>query len=340
MEARSHAPIGLFERRVSTVTDVDTRRIGELDVSLLGLGCNNFGQRCDEEQSAAVVHAALDAGVTFFDTADIYGEGLSEDFLGKALKGSRDDVVVCTKWSRHDLPTGFTGGARESIRFAVDASLYRLDTDWIDVYVLHRPDPEVDIDETLAALDELVVAGKVREIGCSNHDADQIASAAEAAASQEGARYTSVQNRYSVLYREPEAEVLEACEKYDLSFIPYFPLESGLLTGKVPYDGEPERGTRLGDWPDDGRFLSDAFRAQAKALDAYARSVDRTILELALNWLASKPRVSSIIAGATQPEQVQANAASLGWSMTVDDVGEIDEIVAATASPQTRGTQR
>ena len=315
---------------MSTVRLVESRRIGELDVSLLGLGCNNFGTRLDEDQTRDVVHAALDAGVTFFDTADVYGGGLSEEFVGKALKGSRDDVAICTKWGMHDLPAGYTAGARESVRFAVDFSLRRLDTDWIDAYVLHVPDEAVDVEETIAALDELVVAGKVREIGCSNHDADHIGEAAEAAESRHAARYTSVQNRYSVLHREPEAEVLAACKELDVAFVPYFPLESGLLTGKVPYEGDPLPGTRLREWTAEStaRFLSDDFRAKARALDEYARSVDRTILELAISWLTNQPLVASIIAGATSADQIAANVGALGWKMSDDELGEIDEITA------------
>jgi len=307
---------------------MDTRKIGQLDVSVVGLGCNNFGMRINADETTAVVHAALDAGITFFDTADMYGDTKSEQMLGEALKGQRDSVVVATKFGMRGMDEGMSGGSPEWIRKAVDASLRRLDTDWIDLYQFHEPDASVPLVETLGAMNDLVVAGKVREIGCSNFDADLMGESDEVSTDRSFAHFRSVQNRYSVLHREPEGEVLDACTELDVAFLPFFPLESGLLTGKVGDNGPPP-GTRLATMPEEGRlrFLDDERLDRVKVLGSYADRHGRTLLELAMSYLSSQPQVASVIAGATRPEQVKANAKACGWAMTEDELGEILEIV-------------
>ncbi|XXX80172.1 aldo/keto reductase [Sorangium sp. So ce134] len=313
---------------------MEKRRIGSLEVSVVGLGCNNFGGRIDEQRTAAVVGAALDAGINFFDTADVYGGTRSEELLGRALGGRRSSVIIATKFGV-PLDDERRGGARPAyIRRAVEDSLRRLGTDWIDLYQLHRPDPETPIDDTLEALDGLVRAGKVREIGSSNVSAAQIRGAQEAVRPG-GARFVSVQNEYSLLQREPEREVLAESKRRGIAFLPYFPLASGLLTGKYQADGPPPSGARLAapDAPLTARFLTDRNRQAAAALGAYATSRGRTLLELAFSWLASRPAVASVIAGATSPEQVRANAAAVGFRLTDADLHEIDRLAPPPAGP-------
>jgi aryl-alcohol dehydrogenase-like predicted oxidoreductase len=304
---------------------METRRIGSLQVSVVGLGCNNFGWRLDREGARAVVDAALAAGINFFDTADMYGDTRSEVFLGEALAGRRERAIVATKFGWR-LDDQRPGGAKPAyVRRAIEDSLRRLGTDRIDLYQLHRPDPETPIEETLAALDELVRAGKVREIGCSAFSAQQLREAA--AADRPGAaRFVSVQNEYSLLHREPEAEVLAECERQGIAFLPYFPLASGLLTGKyrggaAPVETRLAPTSRLGE-----RFLTDRNRAAADALAAFAESRGRSLLELAFSWLLSHRPVASVIAGAMSPEQVRANAAAAGWRLTADELAEIDRL--------------
>ncbi len=309
---------------------METRKIGQLDVSLVGLGCNNFGMRIDQDQTKAVVHAALDAGVNFFDTADIYGDTLSEEYLGAALHGQRDNVVIASKFGMGGMDEGLTGGSPEWIGRAIDNSLRRLDVDVIDLYQLHQPDPKVPLAETMGALHELVVAGKVREIGSSNFDADLMGEADETATDRGFTPFRSVQNRYSVLHREPESAVLDACTELGVAFLPFFPLESGLLTGKVGADGPPA-GTRLAVMAEEGRarFLSDERVDRVRVLTSYASNHGRTILELAMSYLSSQPQVASVIAGATSADQIAANVGACGWVMTADELGEIREIVTA-----------
>jgi len=304
---------------------METRRIGALDVSLVGLGCNNFGMKLDEDASARVVHAAIDAGITFFDTADIYGRTKSEVFLGRALSSHRDAVVIATKFG---LPVDdHRQGARpEYVRQAAEDSLRRLGTDRIDLYQLHQPDPSVPIADTLGALDELVRAGKVREIGCSNFSAEQLREA-QAATRRTAASFVSVQNEYSLLNREAEREVLAECERLGLAFLPYFPLASGLLTGKYALGAPVPEGSRLSKSWAASRFLSDERLATVDALAAWARSRGRTTLELAMSWLASRQTVASVIAGATTPEQVRANASAAGWPLSATDHAEIETIL-------------
>jgi aryl-alcohol dehydrogenase-like predicted oxidoreductase len=309
-------------------------RLGDsgLAVSVVGLGCNNFGRRIDRDASHAVVDTAITAGVTLFDTADSYGTppGTSEQFLGEALKGRRDDVIVATKFG-HDLrgANGPDWGARGSRRYvlrAVEASLRRLDTDWIDLYQLHYPDEETPVEETLATLTDLVKEGKVRYIGCSNVAGWQVADAAWTASSAGLAGFISVQNEYSLLDRSIEAEVVPACERFGLGVLPYFPLAQGLLTGKFRR-GEPAApGTRLATRPE---VLDSADWNVVEALAAFAEERDVGLLDVAIGWLAAQPAVASVIAGATRPEQVRANVAAAEWSPSVEDLAALDAITAS-----------
>lgn len=309
---------------------MQTRRIGSLEVSVVGLGCNNFGMRVEEAGTAAVVHAALETGINFFDTADVYGGTKSEEFLGRALREHRDAVLIATKFGikLDDQRPG--GGRPEYVRSAAEDSLRRLGTDRIDLYQMHRPDPDVPIAETLGALHELVQAGKVREIGCSNFSAEQLREAEAAAAGK--SRFVSVQNEYSLLHRDPEQGVLAECERLGLAFLPYFPLASGLLTGKYQKGQPAPPNTRLAK---DDRFSgmdSSAQVAQMEALRQFAEARHHTLLELAFSWLLTRRAVASVIAGATKPEQVKANAAAVHWSPSTEDLAEIDRILSAQAA--------
>lgn len=296
---------------------METRKIGSLSVSVVGLGCNNFGRRVDEEGTRRVVDAALDNGVDFFDTADIYGGTKSEEFLGRVLKGRRDRVVLATKFG-HEVDSERKGAHPDYIRRAVEDSLQRLQTDRIDLYQLHTPDANVPIADTLGALDELVKAGKVREIGCSNFSAEQLR---EAEAAAVGARFVSVQNEYSLFKRDPEKEVLPECARLDIAFIPYFPLASGLLTGKYRKGKAAPHGTRI---QADSDQLSEANLERVERLVTLAEGYGYTILDLAFSWLLSRPEVSSVIAGATKPEQVIANAKAVGWKLEPEQLAEVD----------------
>lgn len=305
---------------------METRKIGSLSVSLVGLGCNNFGWKIDLAATRRVVDAALDAGIDFLDTADMYGVTKSEEFLGEVLAGRRDRVVLATKFG-WKVDEARQGGAKPAyIRQAAEDSLRRLATDHIDLYQLHQPDPSTPIADTLATLDELVKSGKVREIGCSNFSAAQIKEA-KAAVQAGAARFVSVQNQYSLLHREPEGEVLAECEREGLAFLPFFPLASGLLTGKYR-QGEPgPEGARLsGDPKRASRFRSERNEEIAEKLRRFAESRGHTLLELAFSWLASHRAVASVIAGATSPEQVQANSKAVAWKLSPEDLAEIDRI--------------
>ena len=307
-----------------------TRRIGSLEVSEVGLGCNNFGPRLDAAGTAAVVHAALEAGITFFDTADVYGAGRSEEFLAKALAGRRERVVIATKFGM-EMGPGRKGARAAYVKRACEESLKRLKTDRIDLFQLHRPDPGTPIAETLGALDELARAGKVREIGCSYFGAAQLREARAAAG--QGVRFVSVQNEYSLLVREPEREVLAECERERLAFLPYYPLASGLLTGKYrrgrPAPGNTRLATNAG-WNE--RFLTDPNARRAESLAEFAESRGHTLLELAFSWLLRDGVVASVIAGAMSPEQVRANALAAGWTLGAGDRAEVDRITAPTPS--------
>jgi aryl-alcohol dehydrogenase-like predicted oxidoreductase len=306
---------------------LEKRKIGSLEVSLAGIGCNNFGWRIDAEGTAAVVTAAIDAGINFFDTADMYGTGQSEEYLGRALKGRREQVLIATKFGLK-MAEGKEGAKPEYVRQAAEDSLRRLGTDHIDLYQIHKPDPSTPIADTLGALDELVKAGKVREIGCSNFSAEQLR---EAASVPGGARFVSVQNNYSLLHREPEAEVLPECERQGIAFLPYFPLANGLLTGKYRKGEAFPKSSRA----EDGfgpKIFTDENLALADQLRGFAESRGHTLLELSMAWLAAKKSIASIIAGAKTPEQAKANASAVAWRLGEADVTAVDGILTAKPS--------
>jgi aryl-alcohol dehydrogenase-like predicted oxidoreductase len=313
---------------------MDMRKVGSLEVSLVGLGCNNFGMRIDEERSAGVVHAALDSGINFFDTADVYGRTRSEQYLGRALGSRRDDAIVATKFvAPIDDDPSHAGASARWVAEAVEGSLRRLGTDRIDLYQQHGPDPNVPIDETLTALDRLVRDGKVREIGNSNFSGAQI-DEAESVSQRGGlARYVSAQNHFNLLHREPLQDVVRECVQHGLGVLPYFPLASGLLTGKYRRGEPAPEGTRLSQLPEEraSRVMSERNFDQVERLSAFADERDHTILEFAFAWLAAQPAMSSIIAGATTPEQVAANVAAVDWRLSDADLVEIDELLAADA---------
>jgi len=310
---------------------VEYRNLGDsgLKISLAGLGCNNFGMRCDTEQTRAVVHRALDEGVTFFDTADIYGNrGGSEELLGKALGKRRREVVVASKFG---MPMGAgpyeRGASRRYIMAAAEVSLKRLDTDYLDVYQLHQPDPDTPQEETLAALDDLVRAGKVRYLGNSNFSGWQVADADWISRTRSLARYVSAQNQYNLLDRRIERDLLPACQKFGLGMLPYFPLASGFLTGKYRRGAEAPKGTRLALMqPMAKQVMTEQNFTTLERLEQFARGRDHTLVELAMSWLACQPLVSSVISGATRPEQVTENVKACGWKLTHEEIKEVDVI--------------
>ncbi|HQU26221.1 MAG TPA: aldo/keto reductase [Acidimicrobiales bacterium] len=289
---------------------MDERLIGSLRVSVVGIGCNNFGRRLDQAATDAVVHAALEAGVTLFDTADTYGDTLSEVMLGRALAGRRDEAVVATKFGM-PIDDERYGAAPDYVRRACEDSLARLRTDRIDLYQLHFPDETVPIADTLGALAELVAEGKVREVGCSNFSAAQLREAAAAAGS--GPAFASVQNQYSLLERSPERDgVLEACDELGVAFLPFYPLANGLLSGKVRPGAPLPEGSRLATMPAERavHWHSPELMARVGALLELAEGEGVSLLSLAFSWLLDHPEVASVIAGASNPEQVRANAAA------------------------------
>ncbi len=296
-----------------------------LTVSAVGLGGNNFGGRIDCAATRRVVHAALDAGITLIDTADLYSEGGSEECLGEVLGQRRKDVVLATKFGMA-LDGGRAGASRAYVMRAAEASLRRLRTDWIDLYQLHRPDPATPIEETLAALDELVRQGKVRAIGCSNFSARQLAEAQEAAARHGLTAFTSSQEEYSLLAREIEREMLPAMEAQGLALLPYFPLASGLLTGKYRRGAMPAGARLTASARHADRFVNARNFAIVEKLEQFCAAKGRTVLELAFAWLLAKPAVASVIAGASTPEQVAANVGAVGWTLTAAELAEIDQI--------------
>jgi len=300
------------------------RKLGSLEVSVVGLGCNNFGWRIDAEASAKVIDAAIESGATFFDTADRYGKGQSEEFLGRALGKRRDQIILATKFGM-EMEPGQKGASAKYVREAVEASLRRLRTDRIDLYQLHQPDAETPISETLGALDELVRAGKVREIGCSNFSIAQIREAADA--SRGRAQFVSVQNEFSLFHREPETNgVLAECEARSLAFLPYFPLASGLLTGKYRKGNKMPEGSRGAEgWGP--KVFTEENLAIVESLIEFAELRGHTLLELAFSWLLSHDVVASVIAGASKPEQIRANAKAANWQLASDDLTEIDSIM-------------
>ncbi len=309
---------------------MERNALGRLDVSAVGLGCNNFGGRIDEAQTLVVVDAALDAGINYFDTAEAYSDGKSEELLGKALAGRRGEAVIATKWGHTmTLAEGERGGDPALIRSHLEASLRRLGTDHIDHYQLHRPDPETPPAETLGCLAELRDEGKILEYGCTHFTAAELDESAAAADSIGVDGYPSVQNHYSVLTRGPEMDgVFEACERLGTAFVPYFPLESGLLTGKYRLGEEFPEGTRLANSKRSDAFVDEQRLAVVERLIEWCADHDHSLLDLAISWHTSHPLVASVIAGATRPEQVAANVAAAGWCLSVDDRSEVDEIVS------------
>ncbi len=313
------------------------RQLGRsgLTVSVVGLGCNNFGGApvnapsgtvyglMTLEQARGVIDAAFDAGITFFDTADVYGGGGSEEQLGQILKGRRHQVVIATKWgsgmdARHDI----AWGSRRYIRQAVEASLKRLGSDYIDLYQMHWPDPRTPIEETLAALDELVREGKLRYLGHSHFGGWEVADADWIARVAGTERFVSAQNHYSLLERGAEAELIPACERFGVGLLPYFPLANGWLTGKYRRDSPAPAGTRMA-----GRVIDARTYDIIEALTAYAAARDRTMVDIAIGALLHQPAVACVIAGATKPGQATANAAAADWIATADDIAELDALL-------------
>ncbi|HEX4304326.1 MAG TPA: aldo/keto reductase [Rhizomicrobium sp.] len=314
---------------------METRKLGKsgIAVSVIGLGCNNFGAM-KIDASRRVVDAALDAGITLFDTADVYGNrGGSEEQLGEILGARRKDIVLATKFAMPMDDSGAKSGASAAyIREACEASLKRLKTDWIDLYQQHRPDPNTPIEETLDALDDLVKQGKVRAIGCSNLPADQLAAAQAASRAKNLAAFVTAQDQYSLLVRAVETDLVPELEKDGMGLLPYFPLASGLLSGKYEKGKDIPAGTRYARM---GRFgetyMTEENWAIVEKLTAFATARSHTLLELAFAWLLARPYLSSVIAGATRPEQVAQNAHAASWKLTPAEVSEVDRITAKGA---------
>jgi aryl-alcohol dehydrogenase-like predicted oxidoreductase len=300
---------------------MERRRIGSLEVSVVGLGCNNFGWRIDKQATRAVVEAALDGGINFLDTADMYDTGKSEEYLAEALRGRRNEVVLATKFG-FSMGEGKSGASPAYVRQALDASLLRLGTDRIDLYQLHTPDPATPIADTLGALEDQVKAGKIREIGCSNFSAEQLREA--------GNRFASVQNEYSLFHRAPEADVLPECKRLGIAFIPYFPLANGLLTGKYR-KGQPLPENSRGKDAFGPTVFTDRNLDIVESLIRFAAQHGHSLLELAVSWLAAQDTVPSVIAGARTPEQAKTNAAAANWKLTKAELAEVDEIVMQAA---------
>jgi len=314
---------------------MEFRRLGEsgLVVSVVGLGTNNLGMKLDDEQSREVVHAALDEGITLFDTSDSYGA--SEQRLGALLEGRRDDVVLATKFGSDVRNRGGDNGedwnargSRRYIRRAVESSLRRLRTDWIDLYQLHRPDPSTPIEETLSALSDLVREGKVRYLGSSNFTGWQVADAEWTSRTRGHERFVSAQNEYNVLKRDVEDDLVPALEQYGIGLLPFFPLASGLLSGKYRRGEAPPQGSRIQAWGRES-VLTDAVFDVVERLETFARARSISLLDVAIGGLAAQPAVASVIAGATSRAQVTANAAAGTWEPSLDDLAELDELTAS-----------
>ena len=314
-----------------TVGAMERRALGQLSVSVVGLGCNNFGMRIDADQTSQVVHAAIDAGINYFDTAESYGKGLSEEYLGQALGSRRGEVLIATKWGHTvSLGEGERGGDPAQIRRRLEGSLRRLGTDYVDHYQLHRPDPDTPVEDTLGCLAELRNEGKIREIGCTHFTADELRTAHAAAVDHGLAPYPSIQNHYSVLTRRPETDgVFAACEELGVRFVPYFPLESGLLTGKYRRGQERPAGSRLEVWGDRAAaFIDDDKLAAVERLIEWSDARGHDLLDLAISWHTSHPLVATVIAGATKPDQITANVAAASWNLTAADRAEVDAAIA------------
>ena len=293
-------------------------------LSIVGLGCNNFGMRIDEAASATVVHAALDAGITHFDTAEMYGGGKSEEFLGAALGPRRDDVAIATKFTPRSKDEPYAPGVLAArIRDAAEASLRRLGTDHIDLYYQHYPDADAPIDEALEALNELVKAGKVLHIASSNVSGAQIAEAAAVSSDRSLAAFAGTQIEWSLLERGVEDSIAPAAAAAELGVIPFFPLASGLLTGKYRRGEEFPEGSRLASSPYFAKAASDANFAKVEAYEAFAAASGHTVTELAIAWLLAQPTVTSVIAGATKPEQIAANVAAAGWTLSPEEASTV-----------------
>ncbi len=318
------------------MADVTYRNVGRsgLRVSAVGLGTNNFGRRIDAGASARVVHAALDLGINLIDTADIYGSGQSEEYLGAALRGRRDEAIVATKFAG-SMGTGPNdqGGSRAHVTAALEASLRRLATDHVDLYQMHFPDPTTPIDETLGALDDAVRAGKVRYIGSSNFAGWQIADADWTARHVGCSHFVSAQNRYSLLARDAEREVIPACERFGQALIPYSPLGGGLLSGKYRRGEPAPSGARLSDGAIGAQVLTDKNYETVEALEQFAAARGISLLAVAIGGLAAQPAVASVIAGATSPEQVHDNVEAGGWVPSPEDLDELDRVAPAKRPP-------
>jgi aryl-alcohol dehydrogenase-like predicted oxidoreductase len=306
---------------------MEIRRLGDesgFDITVVGLGCNAFGRRLDEDASRPVIDAALDAGITFFDTAEIYGDGLSEEFIGRALEGRRDEVFLATKFGlRTSHVRGKGSGSRANAMIAIDNSLKRLRTDHIDLYQFHMPDASTPIAETLEALNDMVAAGKIRLFGCSNFSAAQMLEAIEVARDAGLKSFVTAQNPWSVLDRGIERDLMPVCADNGIGVLPFYPLSKGLLTGKYRRDAAPPEGSRLA-----GGDLARADFDVLEALENFATGRGFDLLTLAVSWLAAQPATVSVISGATRPGQVAQNVAAARWQMTPEDLAGIDQIVS------------
>ncbi len=306
---------------------METRRLGGadgFDITVVGLGCNAFGRRFDEERSRPVIHAALDAGITFFDTAEIYGNGLSEEFIARVLGSRRHEVILATKFGlRKSHVAGKGSGSRANIMAAVDMSLKRLRTDHIDLYQFHMPDHSTPIGETLEALNELVAAGKIRLFGCSNFSAAQMREAIAYARDGSLKSFVTAQNQWSILDRHIEPDLVPVCAEHGIGILPFYPLAKGLLTGKYRRDAPPPQGSRLATAGEPARADFDRL----ESLEDFATGRGFGLLTLAISWLAAQPTTASVISGATRPEQVAQNAAAADWKMTPENLTEVDRIL-------------
>ncbi len=313
---------------------MELRNLGQsgLLVSVVGLGCNNFGGRLDLEGTRKVIHKAMDLGINLFDTADIYGNrGGSEDLMGQVMGPRRKDIVLATKFSKAmDAEEKLIGGSRRYIMSAVEASLKRLRTDWIDLYQMHDADPRTPIEETLRALDDLVRQGKVRYIGCSNYAPWQVVDALWTSKHHNLNAFVSCQDEYSLVFRKPDAELIPAMEKHNLGLLPFFPLASGLLTGKYKRNAAMPQGARLtGSKGLADRYMTDRNWPVVEKLEDFARKHGKSMLELAFSWLACRPTVASVIAGATRPEQLEENVKAANWVLSADQMADVDRITGA-----------
>ena len=311
---------------------MEYRNLGnsELNVSILSLGCLNFGLFCDQETTTEIINTAIDLGVNCIDTAALYGgpKGHCETLVGKAIEGQRDKVILATKFGADSNARGSGlkgGGKRDYIVNSVEESLTRLNIDYIDLYQMHFPDHETPIDETLRALDDLVTSGKVRYIGSSNFASWQISEAAWTSITNELSHFVSLQTRYSILNRDMEKEIVPACEKHNISILPFFPLESGLLTGKVKRDEYPPPGTRLALWR--GAFRSDWKFDVMDKITEFGQSIDRNILEMSLSWAANQKQIGSVLVGVTKPEQLIQNIKAISWKMSPEEMESINNIL-------------